>query len=132
VKERLGERHHGMLGHVVRAGAGRRDEAGDRSGVDDVALVLRDQPRREGAHAVDHAPEIDAEDPLPVADAVFPYRAEGRDARVVADQERLVDASGEFLNVLLFGDVHAHRNDRRAGKKRSRFPQSPFIDIGER
>jgi len=86
VMERLGERHHGMLGHVVRAGAGRRDEAGDRSGVDDVALVLRDQPRREGAHAVDHAPQIDAEDPLPVAGAVFPHRAEGRDARVVAHE----------------------------------------------
>src|SRR4051812_37424254 len=82
--ERFGKRHHRVLGDVVGARARRRDQAGDRRRIDDMAFVLRDEARRERPYAVDHAPEVDAEDPLPLGDAVFPGGAERRYAGVVA------------------------------------------------
>ena len=66
--QRLRQRHHADLRHRVRREV--RDaahEAGDRRGVHDVARCsLLQHDRQERVHAVDHAPEVDAEHPLPV------------------------------------------------------------------
>src|SRR5262249_45336761 len=68
-----------VLGGVVDAETARRDEARHRRGVDDVAgLLRRDHARHERLDAVDDAPEIDAEHPLPVpvrGDSRPPHRA---------------------------------------------------------
>src|SRR5258707_181351 len=98
-----------MLGDVVGAGARRRDEACHRGGVDDVAGVLSDAAGREGAHAMNHSPQIDAEDPLPVADAVLPYRAERRHAGVVAHEEGISDAITEGAHFRFLGNIDSHR-----------------------
>src|SRR5258706_3114950 len=102
-----------MVGDVVRAGARRIDEAGDRRGVHDMALIARHEARQEAAYTVDHAPEIDAENPLPVAYARLPRRAERRDARVVAHQMRAaqlgIDLLRERFHFQRFGHIQLHR-----------------------
>ena len=63
--QRLGDGDDRVLRRVVGPHHRRRGEPGDRPGVDDVALVLLDEPRHERADAVDDAPEVHAEHPLP-------------------------------------------------------------------
>src|SRR5436190_8266139 len=66
--ESLAEPHHGVLARVVDAEALGGDEPGHGCGIDDVAgLLLGDQARDEGLHAVDDAPQVDREHPFPVA-----------------------------------------------------------------
>src|SRR5213595_3886365 len=105
-------RDHGVLGHVVCTHPGRRDQSRDRRGVDDVALALREEPRHEGAHAVDHAPEVDAQDPLPVGERVLPHRAERRHAGVVAHDMRRAELrdrlAAKRFNFLITRHVDPH------------------------
>ena len=71
----------------VDAVRGRRDEAGDRGRVHDVARpALLDHARHEGVHAVDRAPEVHAEHPLPVGERALVDEPEREDARVVAEE----------------------------------------------
>ena len=74
--EGLRDRHDAGLGDVVRRDRRRRDQPGDRRRVDDVGrLALAQHDRHERAHAVDHAPQVDAEHPPPVGERLLPRRA---------------------------------------------------------
>ncbi len=78
-----------------------------RGGVDDVPLALRHQPRHEGADAVDHAPQVDAQGPRPVGRGERPHRAgAAAHARVVADHV----GRAEVLD--------GARRERRHGRRR--------------
>ena len=80
----FGQCHHGVLRHRVSAHSRRRNQSGDRCGVEDVPLILCQKQRRKYLHAVDDALEIDPEHPVPFGDARFPNRPQRRDAGVVA------------------------------------------------
>ena len=68
---------------------GQRLQPGDRRGVDDVALLLLDEPGDERADAVQHAPEVHAERPVPARLRDLPHQpAAAADARVVAHDVR--------------------------------------------
>ena len=88
--EALGDGHHRRLGRgVLRRVRQRRDAAVAGRGVDDVALVaVREHHRHEGVDAVDDAPHVDREGPLPVVELVLPHPAlgAGADAGVVAQR----------------------------------------------
>ena len=102
--ERLGEREHGVLAHRVGRRERRRGEARHRRGDQHVALALREQARHEGAHAVQHAPDVHGEDPLVVRERRLPGEPAREHARVVADQvdgaEGVLRARGERLDLL--------------------------------
>src|SRR6185503_2642084 len=138
VMQRFGERHDRVLRHAVGAHAGRGDQARHRRGIDDVALVLGDQARGEGAHAVHYAEQIDAEDPLPFCLARFPNRPGKRDARVVADHvnraQLLKTLPRKCLDFGGLGHVQAHDDALYifAIESRPGFLQTSVIDIGER
>ena len=76
------------------------------------ALAARDHSRHERLDAVDHAPEIDAEHPLPVPMRRPLEPAPRRHARVVAedvdDTERLPGALGERLDLAQIAYVRPH------------------------
>src|SRR5687767_9946603 len=87
---------------------------------------------------MDHAPQVDAQDPLPVGDAVFPHRAERRDAGVVAHhvqaaepRQRLVAQAFDLRglrHVDLEGDgAHVLRQDLFLHRR-----QAHFVHVGER
>src|SRR5580658_6346601 len=101
-----------VLGGAVGRQARRPAESGHRRRVDDVPLPLLDHPRHERANAVDDAPEVDPEGPLPVGEWLLPREAAGPDARVVADDvrgaEALVDFAREKLDVLPLRHVGAN------------------------
>src|SRR5262245_29751307 len=85
--QRLAQRHDRGLGRVVGAHAGQVIEAGRRRRVDDVADVVGAQVRQEGPEAVDHAEEVDGEDPFEVLQRQLgDGQAAAADAGVVADQ----------------------------------------------
>ncbi len=81
--QRLGERHDSELRHVVRGDVRCRLESCARGGVDDVALAGVSDEGKEGLHAVDDAPEVDPQDPLPVLQRQLLEAARPDDARVV-------------------------------------------------
>src|SRR4029453_9221670 len=82
----LGECHHSELAHRVRnVAAG--EQSSQRGGVDDVPSdTLVDQDRQKTSPAVDHPPQVHAEDPVPVIQRAAPARYRlGADTGVVAD-----------------------------------------------
>jgi hypothetical protein len=82
----LGQGAHRVLGRHVAGRVAHRDQSVDRGGVDDVPAVAFDHPGQEGLHAVDDAPQVDADDELPVGGR---HLGEGRrdvDAGVVDQQ----------------------------------------------
>jgi hypothetical protein len=95
--QRLGQAHDGGLGRVVDAHVGRREQAGHAGGVGDVAAVARvfgggfEHHRREQAHAVDHAPQVDAQHPFPVGNGVLPHQAARAHAGVVEHEVRCAE-----------------------------------------
>ena len=108
---------HRVLGGVVDPEPLRGDEAGHGRGVDDVAVgLLRDHARHEGLHAVDHAPEVDADRPLPVLMGGGVEPAPEGDARVVAEDVHRAElrpgAVGEGAHVGEAAHVGAHRDAR--------------------
>ena len=138
VVQRLAQRDHRVLRHVVHTHAGRGDKAGDGGGIHDVALVaLPQQDRGEDAYAVDDAPEIHAERPAPVLLGRLPHDAERRDPGVVAHDvhyaERLERGAREPLDRLALRDVGRLRGDREPA--RAELVGSPgergFVDVGE-
>ena len=78
-------RDHRVLARVVRTHERRGDEPRDRRGVHDVRFGLLHQQRHERAHAVDHAPQVDADHPLPRRERHLPRQAAAAHARVVAE-----------------------------------------------
>src|SRR6266542_5494705 len=82
-------------------------------------VLLLEHDRQEDADAVDDAPQMGAEHPLPVCEGALPDGAAGAaDAGVVADDvygpKRLEGLLRELLHLLRLRDVGAHRQDRRA------------------
>ena len=129
--ERLRQADHRVLRGVVDAEALTGDQAGHRGRVDDVAgLTAGDHARHERLDTVDHAPEVDAQHPLPVAVGGALEAAPGRDAGVVAEHvdaaERLAGALGERLHLAEVGDVGAHRQRLAAV---GRAPRPPTTSI---
>jgi len=65
--------------------------------------------RREQAHAVHHAHQVDAQHPFPVAECVFPDQAAGAHAGVVEHEvrraEALLHGGGERLHLIGLGHV---------------------------
>jgi hypothetical protein len=101
VRRRLGQHFHPGLADVVGGVARRRGDALLGAGVDDGGVgALRDHGRREGLHAVDHAPEIDGEQPLPAL-VLLPRPAATAEARIVHEQRHFAEvAIGRFLQPL--------------------------------
>jgi len=127
-----------VLADVVGTHPRRRGEAGDRRRVDDVSFAaLREHPRDEAADAVDHAPEVHPEDPLPVGERVLPDVLRDRDAGVVAHQVhgavRVERPLRERLDVGGPGDVGHDREDGRSAGLHLRLDarQRSGLDVGE-
>jgi hypothetical protein len=100
-----------------------------------VPLVLRQQERREGAHAVHHAAQVHAEDPFPVLLGVLPRRAGERDAGVVADEVHAFQlrngAPGEGFDFGGLRDIHAHREGLDAFARDRFLDASQILHIGQ-
>ena len=90
----LRQRDDRVLARVVHAHVGRVQQPGHAGRVDDVATpggVGRSRlqhHRREHAHPVGHAHQVDADHPLPVARRVLPDEPPAADAGVVEDEAR--------------------------------------------
>ncbi len=111
-RQGLAEGHDAELGDRIAAGAGPHPEAAHRGGVDHVAPVrIGLQHRQEGLDAMDHALEVDAEDPVPVGRGHVGDLGAGADPGVVADHvhgpEPAADLLGQGLDALQRGDVAA-------------------------
>ncbi len=115
--QRLGQAHHGVLADVVDAHVGRRQQPGHAGRVDDVALEGRiglgrlQHHGREQPHAVDHAPEVDAQHPLPIFQRVLPDQPARAHACVVEHEVRraelLAHLVGQGLHLGCVGHIHA-------------------------
>ncbi len=108
-----------MLGDVVDRHELRGGEAGHRRRVDDVPLVTPgEHAGQECPHAVDHAPEVHVDDPLPVGERVLVHGADHGDAGVVAEHvggaECFVGLARQPLDVLGAGDVDPRGEDGRS------------------
>ena len=86
LEQALGDGDHGMLRRRVRPEARGRAQSGDRGRVDHVALALFEQHGHEGVDAVDHAPEVDPEDPAPLLLGDLPDRSAHTHPGVVVDE----------------------------------------------
>ena len=84
--QRLGDRHDRRLGRRVGPDEGHpAEQPGDGRGVHDVgrrALLAED--RQEAVDAVDHAPEVDVDHPVPVVERLVGDQVEGGHPGVVA------------------------------------------------
>src|SRR4029453_13922553 len=104
VRQRLGQHLHTGLADIVGGVAGRAGDALFGAGVDDGAgRLLRQHGRAEDLHAVDHAPQVDAEQTLPAL-VMIPGPAARRGAGVVHQHgdvaERRVDLVLQALHAL--------------------------------
>ncbi len=123
VLQRLGERLHAGLGDVVGGIARRRGDALLGAGVDDQPRpAALDHVGHEGLGAVDHAPQVDAEDALPIVRG-SEHRAAGLDAGIVHQDvgaaEPFRDAGFELRNRVRAADVDRRRHDvGRAARRR--------------
>ena len=86
-RETLGDGDHGVLGRV-RSHVRHREQPGSRGGVDDMAFALFEQERDEGSDAVDDAPHVDVDHPVPGGERYLPARTSTSDTCVVADDMR--------------------------------------------
>jgi hypothetical protein len=123
VFERFRQRHHRVFGHRIRplTGAAAVLEAGDRGGIDDVPLLaVLEDGRHEMADAVDHPPQIDADDEFPVRarhldEAGAVHRHPGIVAGDVEPAELALGRGQGVDHRLLLGHVDAHRHDPLVG-----------------
>ena len=91
VLQRLGKGFHARFRNIVGGIAGRRGDALLRAGIDDEARPpARDHAGREDLRAVNHAPEIDAENALPVFGRAE-HLASGLNARIVHQHVRAAE-----------------------------------------
>ena len=109
------QRDHAVLGHVVGTGGAAGHQSRDRRRRVDVPLLLLLDQRPEDLHAIDGAPQVDGEGPLPVIDRHLGDRAEDADAGVVAEHvhgaERVHRRLGQRLHVRQLGDVGGNADD---------------------
>ena len=127
-----------MLRDEVRREHRAVDEPGERRGVDDVRGPAGGlEPRQERADAVEHAPEVDAEHPLPVRQRLVGDASERRHPGVVAED---VDAAVALpdrvrerfhrLRIADVGDVTVRFGARRA-QLADRAIERRALDVGE-
>jgi hypothetical protein len=80
--------------------------------------ALGDHGRHERADAVDHAPQVHAQHPLPVAFRSLPDEAAGADAGIVEQQVHFTEgaarAAGKAFDVAADGHVHPFGDQRGA------------------
>jgi hypothetical protein len=133
LRERLGEAEDAVLREHVGAEAGRRHEARHGGGVDDVPAVLVGlEDREEVVDAVDHAPQVHVDDPLPVVEREVGDVADRADAGVVGDDvrgaEALDDLSGQRGDAVRLRDIAL---DARRPELRGRRLQGAVLDVGD-
>jgi hypothetical protein len=131
--EHLGQPDDPVLRGGVGAEARPGDQAGHRGGVHDVpALAVGLEYGQERVHAVDDAPQVDAEHPAPVVDCQVGDRGERPDARVVADHvhgtERLDGGAGQIGDALRV--AHVDGNAGGADLRGCRLHGVP-LDVGD-
>jgi hypothetical protein len=91
----VGQRDHRSLRHAVVGHLGQRKQPRRRSHVQDVATLLPDQHRYERVAAMDHAPEIDVDDPVPLLERDLVELGRVHDAGIVHED---VDGAPLFLD----------------------------------
>ena len=106
----LGQPDHRMLAGAVDRDMRRADQAGDRGGVDDAALVLLQHHRQHMLHAEEHADHVDVEHLAKALQRIFRDRLDvALDAGVVVedvDGAELVDGGADiFGDLVLVGDI---------------------------
>ena len=116
----LAQSDHAVLGDVVGAEVGHRDETGHGCGVDHVRrAALLEHEGHEHTDPVDDAPQVDAEHPLPVPLGVGPDRSAHTDAGVVVDEVHGAELGHggvcERLDGVPVGHVGAHADDPATG-----------------
>ena len=113
--QRLRQGQHARLADVVGGHARCRTERRGGGDVDDAAVVGLAQDRREHVAAVNRAPQVDAEHPVPVIDVgVADGRSACADARIVDHQGRraaepVLRGLGELDDVVESGDIAVRR-----------------------
>ncbi len=113
----LGEAANRELGRVIGTHAGLGEEPEDTGDVDHMAAArCLLQVRQEGLGPVEHALEIDVDDPVVVGVAGIGDRAGMSYAGVIEDQVDLAVVSGDvgcpFLDFAAFGHVYGGAGDR--------------------
>ena len=114
VVEGLRDGDHSVLGGVVGADVGVRGVACDRAGVHDVAVAVLHEVGQKHPDAVDHAPQVHPEGPLPVGGGQFVHLSACAHTGVVAHHVHLPKPGkggfGQFVHVSLRTHVgeHAH------------------------
>ena len=91
-----------------------------------------EQHRQERVQAVDHAPQVHAEHPLPVGEGLVHDQPAAADARVVAQQmcgaEPLTNVVRERLHRSRVADVGAHPHHAELGRRRI---ERTSLDVGD-
>ena len=136
VVQRLAQTDDRELRRAVDAQPGDAAETGERRGVDDVALVLLEQERQEGVHAVHHPHQVHADRPLPERERGIDDAA-AADAGVVAHHvdraERRQRPVADRVDV--GGDRHVGRHAHHVGalglELRHRGRQRSRLDVGQ-
>src|SRR5258705_2708671 len=113
---------HRVLARAVYRDLRRSQQARDRGGVDDAALVLLEHHRQHVLHAQEHADDVDVEHPAKTLQRIFDDRLDiALDAGVVVehvDGAEPVDRGADIFGDLVFpGDVGFHRERLRRGRQ---------------
>jgi len=124
VLERLGEGLHACFRDIVGGIAGRRGDALLGAGVDDEAPPSAlDHARCKDSRSMDHAPQIDPENPLPIVRRPE-QAAAGLNAGIVHQKiraaEPLTHGGFQFRQVFGPADICCHRHDIGAATWRGR------------
>ena len=105
LRRAFGQPDHGVLAGAVDRNIGRADQAGDRGGVDDAALVLLEHHRQHMFHAEEDADHIDVEHAAKTLQRIFRDRRDvALDAGIVVervDGAELVDGSADIVGDLV-------------------------------
>src|SRR5690606_8812284 len=116
---------------------GERGDARVRRDVEDEPALLRLEDRREDVATVDHAHQVDAQDPVPVLERDLADLAGHGDAGVVHEEvdaaERAPDRLRHRLDVGDLTDVDAHRHRATAGgfDEARRLLGALEVDVGD-
>ena len=118
----LGQPDHRMLAGAVDRDVGRADQAGDRRGVDDAAVVLLQHHRQHMLHAEEDADHVDVEHPAKRLQRIFGDRRDvALDAGVVVedvDGAELVDGGADIVgDLVLVADIGRDGQRLRRGRQ---------------
>ena len=120
----FGKAAHGELGGVVAAHARLGKQAEHAGGVDHMAVAAGFEVRQEGLGAVDHAPEVDADDPFQVGVVHALHRARQGHAGIVEHQVDLAvlghAARGPIFHGLAIRHIQQQYGTNETHKKKRR------------